>query len=86
MLWLNDKLLSEKQVKIILLELKRFIRESEETHSDMTCIICGKEEVKFCTYCSIYRASRIIEKVAGIEMAEMFEEDFDAKIWQRVYR
>ena len=85
MLWLNDKNLSEKQERFILTGLKKFIRESEETPSEMMCIICGREEVKFCTYCSILKAGNIIEKVAGSDIEDQFLEDFDAKIWQRVY-
>ncbi len=85
MLWLGDKNLSEKQERFILIGLKKFIRESEESPSEMMCIICGREEVKYCTYCSINRAARIINNVVSPQLAEAFLEDFDAKIWQRIY-
>ena len=86
LLWLRDKNLSDKQVKLVLMRLKDFIRESEVTPSDINCIICGREEVKVCTFCSMRKASEIIEKIAGQDASEMFDEDFNVGTWKNNWR
>jgi len=82
LLWLRDKNLDDRQVKKILSGLKKFIIEAEESSTEIDCIICNKEQAYLCTYCSIKNTSLIIEKNSNKEIAELFGEDFNHKLWK----
>lgn len=50
-------------VGLIVNDIKTYIRE-EPIHSE-TCLLCGKENLSFCSYCFFMIAARVIKKWLG---------------------
>jgi len=83
MLWLRDKKIERYQMHLIKQGFKKLLNESEETPSDVHCILCGSYKVNLCTYCFTNKALRILEKVLKEgQVLEDFEDDFNTVIWR----
>ena len=50
-MWLRDKDLPEKKLKLMKKYLRALAREAETIPSDIRCILCGSKRVNLCIYC-----------------------------------
>src|SRR3989344_7454114 len=80
-LWLRDKNLTNKQAAEVKRKLNKMIIESEETTSEIPCLICDREQVNLCTYCFTHNAELILSKISE-EVLEEFEDDFHGELWK----
>ena len=80
--WLRDKKISEEEANKILKGIKSLIRKSEDTPSDIKCIVCSSEKVNLCVHCFTLKAWRVLQENTNKEIVDNFDEDFNTKIWR----
>jgi len=80
--WARDKEIPGPILARIRNLLRKIVIESEETPSDVECIVCGSRRVNFCTYCFTNKIREIIfQSVEVPSVLSDFEEDFSTDIW-----
>lgn len=81
--WLRDKNLPNKKMLKIMRELAEVVKDSQESHANTKCIMCGTGKVNLCTYCFTNKATRILENnIEDDQQLDEFKEDFETIIWR----
>ena len=80
-IWLKDKKIPQYNRQKIEMLFNKLITETEESDSEIECILCGNKRVNLCTYCFTNRAENTILKNVPIKIQEEFNEDFNTQIW-----
>jgi len=60
--WLRDFGVTEKQVEKAIAQIKESL--PAETLNQHRCVICGKNDVSVCMYCSFLRTSKVLLRLA----------------------